>query len=222
MKIAYLYYDFLNLYGESGNIKIIDNVLKSNKIKHEILYLSLDDELDFDSYDLVYIGSGTEENQKIALKHLMNYQEDIKKYMAFQTIGFDKLNQLAHVLFFKTPDGIRQHMKKHAEMLRPRFRAVLDILDEELTGLCQWTEPQGGYFIGIDLPYNTAKRAVSLAKEAGVVMTGAGATFPYNYDPNESNVRIARTYPSIDELKTAMRVFCCCVKLAWAEKIIKA
>lgn len=148
--------------------------------------------------------------------------EDIKKYMAFQTIGFDKLNQLAHVLFFKTPDGIRQHMKKHAEMLRPRFRAVLDILDEELTGLCQWTEPQGGYFIGIDLPYNTAKRAVSLAKEAGVVMTGAGATFPYNYDPNDSNVRIAPTYPSIDELKTAMRVFCCCVKLAWAEKIIKA
>ena len=81
MRIAYLYYDFLNLYGESGNIKIIDNVLKSNKIKHEILYLSLDDELDFDSYDLVYIGSGTEENQKIALKHLMNYQEDIKKYI---------------------------------------------------------------------------------------------------------------------------------------------
>ena len=81
MKIAYLYYDFLNLYGESGNIKIIDNILKYNKIKHEILYLSLDNELDFASYDLVYIGSGTEENQKIALKHLMNYQEDIKKYI---------------------------------------------------------------------------------------------------------------------------------------------
>ncbi len=81
MKIAYLYYDFLNLYGESGNIKIIDNILKYNKIKHEILYLSLDDELDFANYDLVYIGSGTEENQKIALKHLMNYQEDIKKYI---------------------------------------------------------------------------------------------------------------------------------------------
>lgn len=81
MKIAYLYYDFLNLYGESGNIKIIDNILKYNKIKHEILYLSLDDDLDFASYDLVYIGSGTEENQKIALSHLMNYQEDIKKYI---------------------------------------------------------------------------------------------------------------------------------------------
>ena len=81
MKIAYLYYDFLNLYGESGNIKIIDNILKYNKIKHEILYLSLDDELDFANYDLVYIGSGTEENQKIALKHLMKYHEDIKKYI---------------------------------------------------------------------------------------------------------------------------------------------
>lgn len=81
MKIAYLYYDFLNLYGESGNIKIISNVLKQNKIKHEVIYLSLDSELDFNSYDLVYIGSGTEENQKIALKHLLNYKDDIKKYI---------------------------------------------------------------------------------------------------------------------------------------------
>lgn len=147
---------------------------------------------------------------------------DIKKYMGFQTIGYDKLNQLAHVLYFGNADGLRAHMAKHAAMLRPRFETVLSILDEELTELCKWNKPEGGYFIGIDLPKHTAKRAVGLAKEAGVTMTNAGATYPYRNDPDDSNVRIAPTYPSIDELKTAMKVFCCCVKIAWAEKYINA
>lgn len=146
----------------------------------------------------------------------------VKKYMTFQTIGHDKLNQLAHVSYFRNADGIKAHMKKHAEMLRPRFETVLEILDEELNGLCKWVKPDGGYFIGIDLPEFTAKRAVGLAKEAGVTMTAAGATYPYGKDPKDSNVRIAPTYPSTDELQTAMRVFCCCVKLAWAEKYINA
>ncbi len=147
---------------------------------------------------------------------------DIKKYMAYQTIGFNKLNQLAHVLFFKNADGVREHMKKHAEMIRPRFELVLNILDEELDGLCEWIRPAGGYFIGIDLPEFTAKRAVALSKAAGVTMTSAGATYPYRQDPKDSNVRIAPTYPSEEELVTAMRVFCCSVKLAWAEKILNA
>ena len=147
---------------------------------------------------------------------------DIKKYMGYQTIGFNKLNQLAHVLFFKSADGIREHMKKHAEMIRPRFDLVLNILDEELGGLCEWVKPAGGYFIGIDLPDFTAKRAVALSKAAGVTMTGAGATYPYKNDPRDRNVRIAPTYPSEEELATAMRVFCCSVKLAWAEKILNA
>lgn len=147
---------------------------------------------------------------------------DIKKYMGYQTIGFNKLNQLAHVLFFKSADGIREHMKKHAEMIRPRFDLVLNILDEELGGLCEWVRPAGGYFIGIDLPDFTAKRAVALSKAAGVTMTGAGATYPYKNDPRDRNVRIAPTYPSEEELATAMRVFCCSVKLAWAEKILNA
>ncbi len=147
---------------------------------------------------------------------------DIKKYMGYQTIGFNKLNQLAHVLFFKSADGIREHMKKHAEMIRPRFDLVLNILDEELGGLCEWVKPAGGYFIGIDLPDFTAKRAVALSKAAGVTMTGAGATYPYKKDPRDRNVRIAPTYPSEEELAAAMRVFCCSVKLAWAEKILNA
>ncbi len=147
---------------------------------------------------------------------------DIKKYMGYQTIGFNKLNQLAHVLFFKSADGIREHMKKHAEMIRPRFDLVLNILDEELGGLCEWVKPAGGYFIGIDLPDFTAKRAVALSKAAGVTMTGAGATYPYKNDPRDRNVRIAPTYPSEEELAVAMRVFCCSVKLAWAEKILNA
>ncbi len=147
---------------------------------------------------------------------------DIKKYMGYQTIGFNKLNQLAHVLFFKSADGIREHMKKHAEMIRPRFDLVLNILDEELGGLCEWVKPAGGYFIGIDLPDFTAKRAVALSKAAGVTMTGAGATYPYKNDPRDRNVRIAPTYPSEEELAAAMRVFCCSVKLAWAEKILNA
>lgn len=147
---------------------------------------------------------------------------DIKKYMGYQTIGFNKLNQLAHVLFFKSADGIREHMKKHAEMIRPRFDLVLNILDEELGGLCEWVKPAGGYFIGIDLPDFTAKRAVALSKAAGVTMTGAGSTYPYKNDPRDRNVRIAPTYPSEGELATAMRVFCCSVKLAWAEKILNA
>ena len=142
--------------------------------------------------------------------------------MGYQTIGFNKLNQLAHVLFFKSADGIREHMKKHAEMIRPRFDLVLNILDEELGGLCEWVKPAGGYFIGIDLPDFTAKRTVALAREAGVILTDAGATYPYKNDPRDRNLRIAPSYPTIEELDLALRIFCCCVKIAWAEKCLEA
>jgi DNA-binding transcriptional MocR family regulator len=147
---------------------------------------------------------------------------DIKKYLSIQTIGHNKLNQLAHVRFFGDADGIRKQMAKHAAIIRPRFEAVLKIFDEELKGLCSWVNPKGGYFISIDLPEFTAKRAVQLAKDAGVVMTGAGATFPYKKDPKDSNLRIAPTLPTVGELEKAMKVFCCCVKIAWAEKSLNA
>lgn len=146
----------------------------------------------------------------------------IKKYLSIQTIGHDKLNQYAHALFFGSVEGIYAHMRKHAQTLKPKFDLVLRILKEELTGLCDWIEPKGGYFVSIDLPDFTAKRTVELAKQAGVVLTGAGATYPYQKDPNDRNLRIAPSYPSLEELELALRIFCCSVKIAWAEKILKA
>ena len=146
----------------------------------------------------------------------------IKKYLSFQTIGHDKLNQYAHALFFGNVQGVYDHMKKHAEVLKPKFDIVLSILKEEVSGLCSWIEPLGGYFVSVDLPDFTAKRTVELAKEAGVILTGAGATFPYKKDPSDKNIRLAPSYPSLEELELAIRIFCCCVKIAWAEKFLKA
>lgn len=148
--------------------------------------------------------------------------EHIKKYMRIQTIGYDKLNQYAHALFFGNVEGIYEQMKKHAQMLKPKFETVLRILKEELTDLCAWIEPKGGYFVSIDLPDFTAKRTVALAREAGVILTDAGATYPYKNDPRDRNLRIAPSYPTIEELGLALRIFCCCVKIAWAEKCLEA
>ena len=147
---------------------------------------------------------------------------EMKKYMTLQTIGPNKLNQIAHVRFFGSVEKIHEHMAKHAKLLKPKFDTVVSILTEELDNLCSLFVPHGGYFISCDLPNGTAKRAVELAKNVGVVMTPAGATYPYKKDPNDSNVRVAPTFPSIEELRMAMKVFCCCVKIAWAEKVINA
>lgn len=146
--------------------------------------------------------------------------KELLRLMAFQTIGYNKIDQLAHVRFFKDADGIVKHMEKLADVLRPKFEKVFEIFDKEGKGLMEWTKPQGGYFISCDLPEGTAKRTVELAKNIGVIFTGAGATYPYKKDPKDSNVRIAPSFPPVNELDTAMRVFCCCAKIAWAEKIL--
>lgn len=150
--------------------------------------------------------------------------EDAKKYMQFQTIGHDKLNQLRHVRFFRDMYGMHDHMRKHANILRPKFEKVLDVLDKELGGLGigTWTRPLGGYFISFDSMEGCAKAIVAKAKEAGLVMTDAGATYPYGKDPRDSNIRIAPSFPTVKELDVAAKIFVLSVKLVSIEKLLNA
>ena len=148
--------------------------------------------------------------------------EEIKKQMTIQTIGHDKLNQLRHVRFFKDLNGVVEHMRKHADILRPKFEIVIKTLEDNLGGLGigTWTNPKGGYFISFDSMDGCAKAIVAKAKEAGVVMTGAGATYPYGKDPHDSNIRIAPSFPTVEELELAAQLFALCVKLVSVEKLL--
>ncbi|MDR3645239.1 MAG: aminotransferase class I/II-fold pyridoxal phosphate-dependent enzyme [Clostridia bacterium] len=149
--------------------------------------------------------------------------DSILGQLAFQSIGPDKLNQLRHVRFFKDLAGIEAHMKKHADILRPKFETVLSCLERELggTGLAAWNSPKGGYFISFDTLPGCAKRTVELCKKAGVAITPAGATYPYGHDPLDRNIRIAPTFPPLGELRQAIELLCLCVKIAGAEKLLK-
>ena len=147
----------------------------------------------------------------------------IKKQMTIQTIGHDKLNQLRHAKFFGDFNGMVEHMKKHAAILRPKFSTVIDALENNLsgTGIATWTNPKGGYFIGLDVLDGCAKKVVSMCADAGVKLTGAGATYPYGKDPHDSNIRIAPTFPSTEELEQACKILVLCVKLAGIDKILE-
>ncbi|MBD5539601.1 MAG: aminotransferase class I/II-fold pyridoxal phosphate-dependent enzyme [Lachnospiraceae bacterium] len=149
--------------------------------------------------------------------------EYIKKSMTIMTIGYDKINQLRHVRFFKDIEGMKAHMMKHAASIRPKFETVLASLEKELGDLeiAQWITPLGGYFVSFDAMEGCAKKIVAKCKEAGVVMTGAGATYPYKNDPKDSNIRIAPTFPTPDELALAMEIFVLCVKLVSVEKLLE-
>lgn len=146
----------------------------------------------------------------------------IKARLAMQTISYDKMNQLRHVKYFKNLDGITAHMKKHAAIIAPKFKIVLDALENELkeNDLARWTKPNGGYFISLNTTGCSAKRVGELCKELGVVLTSVGATYPYGIDAQDRNIRIAPTYPSTDELKKAAEVLCLCIKLATLEKLV--
>ncbi|MCM1569931.1 MAG: aminotransferase class I/II-fold pyridoxal phosphate-dependent enzyme [Roseburia sp.] len=146
----------------------------------------------------------------------------MRESMTIQTIGYDKVNQLRHVRYFKNIDGVREQMKKHAAIMRPKFETVLQVLDRELSGLHigQWTKPNGGYFISFDAMEGCAKAIVAKCKEAGMVLTGAGATYPYGKDPKDSNIRIAPTFPTLEELELATDLFVLCVKLVSVEKLL--
>jgi DNA-binding transcriptional MocR family regulator len=150
--------------------------------------------------------------------------DEAKKVMTIQTIGYDKVNQLRHVRYFKNLDGMLAHMKKHAAIMRPKFEAVLAVLENELGGLGigDWTKPLGGYFISFDAMEGCAKAIVAKCKEAGMNLTGAGATYPYGVDPKDSNIRIAPSYPTAEEMREATDLFVLCVKLVSVEKLLAA
>lgn len=149
---------------------------------------------------------------------------DIRKTMTIQTIGYDKINQLRHVRYFKDIDGLRAQMKKEADILRPKFEAVISTLEEELSGLGigEWIKPKGGYFISFNTMEGCAKEVVAKCKEAGVVLTGAGATYPYGKDPQDSNIRIAPSFPTPEEMQQATELFVLCVKLVSVNKLLEA
>lgn len=151
-------------------------------------------------------------------------QADVKKSMTIQTIGYDKVNQLRHVRYFKDINGIKEHMKKHADMLRPKFEACLKVLNEQLEGLeiGTWLQPKGGYFIAFDSMEGCAKAIVEKCKEAGVVMTPAGSTYPYHNDPKDTNIRIAPSFPTPEEMAEATDIFVLCVKLVSVQKLLNA
>ncbi len=157
-----------------------------------------------------------------AIATSLENMEYIKKFMTTQIIGHDKINQLRHVRFFKNIDGLNAHMKKHADLIRPKFEAVLNILELELTGLGigSWTKPRGGYFISFNSMPGCAKAIVAKCNELGLVLTGAGATYPYGKDPDDSNIRIAPTFPTPEEMAEAAKMFVICVKLASVEKLL--
>lgn len=148
---------------------------------------------------------------------------DMKKSLTIQTIGFNKINQLQHARFFKNFDGLQAHMKKHASFMRPKFETVLGILEQELGGLeiGSWTKPNGGYFISFEAMDGCAKEIVARCKEAGMVLTGAGATYPYGKDPHDSNIRIAPSFPTVEDMAKATALFTLCVKLVSVEKLLQ-
>ena len=158
-----------------------------------------------------------------ALATSANNIADIKKQLTIQTIGHDKLNQLRHVRVFKDINGLKEHMRKHAEFIRPKFEAVEEVFKKELSGLGigSWTEPNGGYFISFEAMDGCAKAIAAKCKEAGVKLTGAGATFPYGKDPKDSNIRIAPSFPTPEEMKQAADLFVLCVKLVSVEKLLE-
>ncbi len=190
--------EILNLCAEAGNPDMVYEFCSTSKI--------------------TYAGAGIS-----AVASSRANLDEMKKVLTLQTIGFDKVNQLRHVRYFKNIDGIQAHMKKHAGWMRPKFEAVLAVLEKELSGLGigQWTRPNGGYFISFDAMKGCAKAIVAKCRDAGVVLTGAGATFPYGVDPEDSNIRIAPSFPTPEEMAMAADLFVLCVKLVSVEKLLE-
>lgn len=191
-------------------ISLMDECKKTGKTDLPIIFCS--------TSKITFPGSGV-----AAMAADENNMKVIKEKYKYQTISFDKVNMLRHILFFKDIDGVKAHMDKHKCILKPKFDIVLKHLKESVgpTGVATWFEPNGGYFVAVDVMEGTAKKVVQLCKEAGVVLTGAGATYPYGNDPKDSNIRIAPSYPTLDELEKAMEIFSVATKLAAVNKILE-
>lgn len=190
-------------------LNIVDECEKSGNVDLPIVFCS--------TSKITFSGAGV-----AAMYASKRNMEFLKKRYTYATIGFDKINMLRHVKFFGDYDGLKNHMKKHKELLAPKFRIVKEKLNSsfEDNSIAKWSDPNGGYFVSVDVYPGTAARVVELCKDAGVVLTGAGATFPYSKDPEDKNIRIAPSFPSVDELSLAMDIFCVCVKLAALEKLV--
>ncbi len=189
-------------------LNIAEECKKNNNEELPIIYCS--------TSKITFPGAGI-----AAMACFGNTKEVIKRKYSFQTISYDKLNQLRHFKFLKNLQNIKSHMKKHKEILKPKFDYVIKKLTQEFgeNSIISWEEPKGGYFISVDVMQGCAKRVVELCKEAGVIITSAGATYPYGKDEKDSNIRLAPSYPPMDELIEAMDLFCLCVKYAALEKL---
>lgn len=194
---------------EDTLLNLYEECVKNNN-ENLVIHFTSTSKITFPGAGIAAMGAGTDDIARL------------KKRLGFQTIGPDKLNQLRHIKAFKSINDIKAHMKKHAEILKPKFDIIIKNLEENLGGLgiAKWTKPNGGYFISLDLLDGMAKRTHTLCKEAGLVMTGAGATFPYGKDPKDSNLRIAPSYPSVSELDMASKLLCTAVKYSVMEKLL--
>ena len=203
-------YGIHHVYSETKLANIFELAAKYGN-EDRILYFFSTSKITFPGSGVALIASG---DKAIA---------EIKRRFGIMTIGYNKINQIRTYSFFKTPGGMMEHMKKLGAMLREKFDIVLNKLDEEFgdNDLLTWTKPGGGYFISVDTLPGCAKETVRLAKECGLILTDAGATYPYKKDPNDSNIRIAPSYPTVEELEKAIEVFCVCVKLAAVNKLLK-
>jgi aspartate/methionine/tyrosine aminotransferase len=204
---AYVVHD---LYNTSDSLKNLMSESKKHGTEDRVLIFASTSKITFPSAGVAAMAC--------SIKNV----EYIKNILSIQTIGSDKLNQLRHTKFLKNINGIKSHMQKHAKILKPKFAIVTDTLDAELNNLeiASWSRPNGGYFISLDTLEGCAKAVISMAKEAGVIITPAGSTYPYKNDPSDRNIRIAPTFPAIEELQKAIDILCICIKIVSIDKLL--